>query len=112
MLIKKHRVLIFGMKIIGTGLSGLVGSRIVELLSDEHQFINFSLDSGIDITNLSLLKEKFSENKEAGAVLHLAAFTDVNAAWKQNNDKNGICYKVNVLGTKNIARLCQLNKKY
>lgn len=100
------------MKIIGTGLSGLVGSRIVELLSDKHEFISFSLDSGVDITNISLLKEKFLENKEAEAILHLAAFTDVSSAWEQDNDKNGTCYKVNVLGTKNIAQLCSQNKKY
>jgi len=100
------------MKIIGTGLSGLVGSRVVELLFDKYQFISFSLDSGVDITDFSLLKEKFLENKETEIVLHLAAFTDVNKAWKQNNEKNGTCYKVNVLGTRNIAKLCRQNKKY
>jgi dTDP-4-dehydrorhamnose reductase len=99
-------------KIIGTGLTGLVGSRIVELLSRKYQFIDFSLDKKVDITDFSKLKDSFKDNNEAEAVLHLAAFTDVNRAWEQNGDKNGLCYKVNVLGTKNIATLCQEYNKY
>ena len=98
--------------IIGTGLSGLTGSRIVELLKRKFNFIDFSLDKGIDITNFELLKRKFKENLEAEIVLHLAAFTDVDAAWKQRGNKNGLCYRVNVLGTRNIAKLCQQYKKY
>ena len=99
-------------QIIATGLSGLVGSRIRELLKDKFEFINFSLDSGIDITNFSLLKKEFQRFPSAVAVLHLAAFTDVNRAWEQRRDKRGLCYRVNVLGTKNIAQLCQQTNKY
>ena len=100
------------MKIIGTGLSGLVGSRIVELLQKKHLFTDFSLDSGVDITDFNQLKKAFQENQGAKIVLHLAAFTDVNAAYQQKDDKNGLCYRVNVLGTKNIARLCRETGKY
>jgi dTDP-4-dehydrorhamnose reductase len=99
------------MKIIGTGLSGLVGSRIAELLY-KHEFVDFSLDSGVDITNKSLLQKAFLANKEAEIVIHLAAFTDVNLAWKQRGDKKGLCYQVNVIGTKNIAELCAQHNKY
>ena len=38
------------MKILGTGLTGLVGSRIVELLSESFQFENISNSEGINIT--------------------------------------------------------------
>ncbi|EKD67958.1 MAG: hypothetical protein ACD_48C00135G0001, partial [uncultured bacterium] len=38
------------MNIIGTGLSGLVGSRVVELLSKHHSFEDLSLETGVDIT--------------------------------------------------------------
>jgi len=100
------------MKIIATGISGLVGSRIVELLKDEFEFINFSLDAGIDITDFNLLKSKFNKFSDAKIVFHLAAFTDVNAAWRQNEDKNGSCYQINVLGSKNIAQLCKETNKY
>lgn len=98
--------------IIATGISGLVGSRIVELLGHKYSFISFSLDSGIDITNLNLLTQAFKKYEEAKIVLHLAAFTDVDAAFLQTGDKNGLCYKVNVLGSKNIARLCRKTNKY
>jgi dTDP-4-dehydrorhamnose reductase len=37
----------------------------------------------------------------------LAAFTDTNKAFAETGDKNGICYKVNVDGTKNIADICK-----
>ncbi len=99
-------------KIIGTGLSGLVGSRIVELLSSKYDFVNLSLETGVDITNLSLLDKKFKELPYTKLVLHLAAFTDVSSAWIQNENKNGSCYQVNVIGSKNIAQLCKNYNKY
>ena len=99
-------------KIIGTGLSGLVGSRITELLKNKYNFVDFSLDSGVDILNDKALKEAFNKNKEAEAVLHLAAFTDTSAAWQERGDKKGLCYRLNVLGTKNIVSLCQKHNKY
>lgn len=94
-------------KIIGTGLSGLVGSRIVELLKDKFEFIDFSLDTGVNILDQSNLASAFEQNKDAVAVLHLAAFTDTNAAWEQRGDKSGLCYQLNVVGTQNILNLAQ-----
>lgn len=97
----------FKTKIIGTGLSGLVGSRIVELLKDKYEFVDFSLDSGVNILDIASLTSAFNKNKDAIAVLHLAAFTDTNAAWLQKGDKSGICYQLNVVGTQNILDLAQ-----
>ncbi len=94
-------------KIIGTGLSGLVGSRIVELLKDKFEFVDFSLDTGVNILDKENLAAAFQENKDAIAVIHMAAFTDTNAAWEQRGDKSGICYQLNVEGTKNILNLAQ-----
>lgn len=94
-------------KIIGTGLSGLVGSRIRELLGDKFEFVDFSLETGVDILNFSILKEAFEKVREAEVVLHLAAFTDTQAAWEQRGDKKGLCYRLNVEGTRNVVRLCQ-----
>jgi len=68
-------------KIIGTGLTGLVGSRIVELLNDKFEFIDFSLDKGINILDQNSLSQAFASHQDAVAVIHLAAFTDTNAAW-------------------------------
>ena len=102
----------FMQKIIGTGLSGLVGSRVVELLKDKFEFIDFSLDSGVNILDKENLSIAFEKNKDAVAVLHLAAFTDTNAAWEQRGDKTGICYQLNVEGTKNILELVQKHNQY
>ncbi|OGL53544.1 hypothetical protein A3K55_00945 [Candidatus Shapirobacteria bacterium RBG_13_44_7] len=98
-------------KIIGTGLSGLVGSRIVELLP-QYQFIDFSLDTQVDLLDRDNLDAQFQLNSDAQIVLHLAAFTDTNGAWLQRGDKNGPCYRLNVIGTQNILDLCQKYKKY
>lgn len=99
-------------KVMGTGLSGLVGSRITELLKDNFQFIDLSLDSGYDVLNKESLKKAFEENPETEAVIHMAAFTDTNAAWLQNGDKSGLCYRLNVEGTQNILDLCREYNKY
>jgi dTDP-4-dehydrorhamnose reductase len=99
-------------KIIGTGLSGLVGSRIVELLKDKFEFVDFSLDTGVNILDVANLSTAFSQNSDAVAVLHLAAFTDTNAAWDQKGDKTGICYQLNVEGTRNILNLAKQYNQY
>jgi len=99
------------MKIIGTGLSGMVGSRIVELLTD-HQFIDYSLATGISILDPEQLELATQDNPDFDCFLHLAAFTDTNQAWTQNGDKNGLCYQLNVTGTQNIIDLCKKYNKH
>ncbi len=99
-------------KVIGTGLSGLVGSRIIELLGEKYQLVDFSLASGIDILNNSLLEKAFDKHQDAKAVVHLAAFTDTNAAHEQRGNKKGSCYQLNVIGTKNIVNQCQKHGQY
>ena len=66
------------MKILGTGLDGLVGSRIVELLDDKHSFENLSISTGVDITDRQAVLEKI-KNSKAEIVLHLAAKTNVDS---------------------------------
>ena len=101
------------MKIIGTGLSGLVGSRLTQLFGTEHQFIDFSLEANVDILDYSTLSENFARHaKDTAAVIHLAAFTDTNQAWEQRGDKQGLCYRLNVTGTKHLVDLCQKYQKY
>lgn len=99
-------------KIIGTGLSGLVGTRIVELLKDKFEFIDFSLDTGVNLLDKESLAKAFETNKDAVAVLHMAAFTDTNAAWEQRGDKSGICYQLNVEGTRSILDLAKKYNQY
>lgn len=99
------------MKILGTGLSGLVGSRIVELLSHKYEFENLSLDTGTDITDKESVTRKI-ENSNASLVLHLAAKTDVDGCEKEKSlGEESEAWKINVLGTQNIAYACQKNNK-
>jgi len=96
--------------VLGTGLSGLVGSRIVQLNPDIN-FTDLSLDSGFDILKLETLEPVFA-SFTGNIVLHLAAFTDTNAAWDQKDNKDGLCYQLNVVGTQNIVNLCQKYGKH
>lgn len=97
-------------EVLGTGLSGLVGSRIIELNPDLN-FTDISLDTGINILNPSQLESAFSAYT-GDSVIHLAAFTDTNAAWDQRGDKTGLCYRLNVTGTRNIIDMCTKFNKY
>jgi dTDP-4-dehydrorhamnose reductase len=95
------------MKILGTGLSGLVGSRVTQLLSSDFTFENLSLETGIDITDKPSVTARL-ERSSAPWVFHMAAYTDVQGAEK-NRDS---AWKVNVLATENIAGECKkLGKK-
>ena len=95
------------MKILGTGLSGLVGSRVVELLTPDFSFENLSLETGVDITDKGSVDGYFSKS-DAPWVFHMAAYTDVQGAEK---DKDA-AWNVNVLATEHIAQNCRkLGKK-
>ncbi|HUV71547.1 MAG TPA: sugar nucleotide-binding protein [Clostridia bacterium] len=98
-------------KVLGTGLSGLVGSRIVELLGPKFEFEDLALEKGHDITRLRTIEKKIA-SFPASFLIHLAAFTDVGAAWEENNNKTGRCYRINVEGTENIASLCAKYRKH
>jgi len=94
--------------IIGSGLSGMVGSRFAEMFASDFDFINLDLTNHIDITNRAQVDQALSQQSST-SVIHLAAFTDVSKAYSETGNKNGMVYKVNVLGTENIANAC---KKY
>lgn len=99
------------MKLIGTGLSGLVGSRIVELLP-QHTFTNFSLENGVDITDKASITKRISEDHEAAWVLHLAAYTNVQQAEADKPlEKESPAWKVNVEATQNIVDACAASGK-
>src|SRR3989344_1909484 len=99
------------MKILGTGLSGLVGSRIVELLKDKYEFENISRSEGVDISNRDQVLEKI-KSSDAQIVLHLAGKTDLDGCEKDRDlGEEGEAWKINVLGTQNVAEACLATDK-
>ena len=99
------------MKILGTGLDGLVGSRIVELLKDKYEFENLSISTGIDITDRSAVLERI-KSSDATIVLHLAAKTNVDGCELDKTlGEKGDAWKINVLGTQNVVDGCLLSNK-
>ncbi len=99
------------MKILGTGLSGLVGSKFVDLYKERFEFQNLDLSEGVDILNEAQVDDAFAKS-DAKAVVHFAAFTDTQKAFEQQGDKEGPAYKVNVLGTRTIASAAAKYGKY
>lgn len=98
------------MKVLGTGLSGLVGSRIVELLPD-YSFENLSLETGVDITNKDQVDSYFKKS-DAPLVFHFAAYTNVQEAEKQRAlGEDSIAWKINVTATETIIENCKKYKK-
>ncbi len=99
------------MKILGTGLSGLVGTRLIELLSSEYNFEDLSLATGIDITNKEQVFQKIKDSN-APVVLHLAAKTYVDGCEEDKIfAKFGEAWKINVEGTRNIVDACSKASK-
>ncbi len=95
------------MNIIGTGLSGLVGSRVVELLSKKHDFEDLSFESGVDITNFDTVKTRM-EASPASWIFHFAAYTDVKGAEKEKElGEQSIVWKINVGATENIVTIAK-----
>jgi len=100
--------------LLGTGMNGLVGSKFKQLFQTKYSFASLDIrdkTNPVDITQADQVMQAVAIS-DAKALIHLAAFTNVNAAWEQNGDKNGLCYQVNVNGTKNIIDACQAHDKH
>jgi dTDP-4-dehydrorhamnose reductase len=115
-------------KILGTGLTGLVGSRFTELLNGVYDFEHISLSNGVDILDKEAVSEKISSS-DANLVIHMAAKTTVDGcqadkgrdkqllefkntqeaqdAWKEEKT----AWAVNVFGTQNVIEACQKTNK-
>lgn len=95
------------MKLVGTGLSGLVGSRIVELLSPKHTFTNYSLENGVDITDREGVFSRINGETDVSWILHLAAYTNVQQAESDAAlGEQSMAWKVNVGATQTIVDAC------
>lgn len=94
-------------QIIGTGLNGLVGSRVTELLSDKYDFISLSRETGVDITDAASLTA-VKNYPQANFVIHMAAKADVDGCELDKSlGETGEAWRVNVEGTRNVAEICR-----
>ncbi len=99
------------MKIYTIGGSGLVGSRLAELLQDKYTIDDLSLTNGVDITDPSSL-DVIRNDKEHEVVLHIAAKADVDGCEKDKEQgEDGAAYRINVGGAQNIADACKASQK-
>lgn len=93
------------LKIAITGADGLVGSRIIEILKNDFNFINLS-QKVMDITDKSQVYQVLKD-LSFDIFLHLAGYTNVAQAEREKE----ICYKINVEGTKNVFEMVKRKKK-
>lgn len=93
------------MKLLITGASGLVGSRFVELYLEKVNLLTPDL-AEFDITSQESVISYLRENKP-DAVINFAAYTNVDGAEKERGDENGLTWKLNVDGVRNLINVCK-----
>ena len=116
------------MHIIGTGLTGLIGTRLTELLHSTYRFDFINLENGVNILDRQKVEQAISSSK-AKVVLHMAAKTNVDGCeldkhrdleilgFKNKEEKEEAwqneqtAYAVNVFGTQNMIGACKKNNK-
>lgn len=92
-------------KIAVTGASGLVGTRIIELLSDQFKFVPLSIQD-MDITDKDSVHSHL-KTISYDLLLHLAAYTNVVGA-ETEKDK---AFLINETGTHNLLDVVTSAKK-
>jgi len=85
------------MKVLIIGATGQLGAEFMRVLPSDHQVIAASR-ADFDITNLEKTVD-FIKNAEPDAIIHAAAFTDVDGA----ESRRDIAFMINSLGTRNVA---------
>ncbi len=90
-------------KLLVTGLHGMMGSHFEAGFRDAWDFVPMDLGAGVDVTDARQVDAVVEQHADAEAIIHLAAFTDVSAASRQDGDEDGLCYRLNVTGTENVA---------
>ncbi|MFA6532821.1 MAG: sugar nucleotide-binding protein [Patescibacteria group bacterium] len=93
------------LKIALTGADGLVGSRIIQLLNKDFEFIPLP-QSLMDITNKEQVDSNL-KNLDFDIFFHLAAYTNVPGA--ESNKE--LCFKINRDGTKNVFEAVNQKQK-
>lgn len=94
-------------KLLVIGGSGMVASRFVDLSKNKFDITSID-EKTLDITDKTAVQKYFNENK-FDAVINFAAFTNVDAAEADSGNKEGLTYRLNVIGPKNLAEVCNAN---
>ena len=95
------------MRAFVTGISGQLGHDVMnELNKRGHESIGSDLNEGIrlDITDKTAV-DKILQETIPDAVIHCAAWTDVDAAEDTENKEK--VFKINAEGTRNITKACK-----
>jgi dTDP-4-dehydrorhamnose reductase len=88
------------------GSTGLIGSRVVELLKNSYSFTEYNSSTGFDISNLQSLTPLMQDSSEW--VILLAAKADVDGCEADKvQGESGDAWKINVVGTQNVAKICK-----
>ena len=99
------------MKIFTIGGSGLVGSRIAQLLNNKYSVTDLSRIKGVDITEASSLDIVKNDTDTEVAVL-FSAKADVDGCERDKElGENGDAWKINVGGVQNVVNACLGNNK-
>lgn len=89
------------MKVLVTGFNGQLGFDVIKELKSRHIICKGTDMADFDITDANAT-EKFIKAYSPDAVIHCAAYTNVDKA----EDDEETCFRVNVLGSENIAEIC------
>ncbi|MCX5782518.1 MAG: dTDP-4-dehydrorhamnose reductase [Elusimicrobia bacterium] len=106
----KLKIKKINMKILITGISGLLGSELAKVLKDKHEICgiarNFNSPEfktyNIDITDSKLTYDTISKINP-DAVIHAATYSNVDECEKNPE----LAFKINSLGTRNVCLACQ-----
>ena len=90
------------MKVLVTGAKGMLGTDVCDVLGSGHDLTAYDIDE-IDVTDLEGTLAAIGEVAPE-VVIHLAAFTKVEAC----EDEREEAFRVNALGTMNVARAARL----
>lgn len=87
----------------------MVGSRFLELAKD-YNTVSPSHEE-LDLLDFAKLETYLLES-DADIVINFAAFTDVDEAEKEKDNKDGLAYQLNVLVPRTLAQNCLSSNKY
>ena len=93
------------MRVLVTGADGQLGKAVVEVLGRRGYEIIPTNKRNMDITDERAVEDIFSQ-RDMDAVIHCAAYTNVEKA----EEERELCGKINIDGTRNIARSCERKK--